>query len=64
MRSNYFQRLRNHAGLGVGSIMSLLLFLAALQNKSALKMGFVLEYACIAASLPWIVILLSNFRKR
>ncbi len=60
---SYFKRLRQHAGLGTATMLTILCYLAAAGNKNTHSIwdGFIL--GTIAAAIIWLIVLLTVNKK-
>lgn len=61
---NYFKRLKNHPGLGIATLMSIMCFFAAGTNKSIQTFEGVLILGGIGSAFFWLIVLLSNFNRK
>ena len=60
---NYFKRLKEHPGLGVAMMMTILIFLAAASNKNIHSITGVLVLGGVGSLFIWSIVLITNFRK-
>jgi hypothetical protein len=61
---DYFKRLKDHPGVSFGVIFTVMIFCAALSNKSIHKIEDAIIFGSIVSIVfPWGFILISNFKK-
>jgi len=61
---DYFKRLKEHPGISFGVIFTLMIFYAALSNKSIQKTeDAIILGSIVSIVFPWSFILISNFKK-
>ena len=62
--NDYFKRLKDHPGIGVAAMLTLMVFLAVGTNKTVHSIGDVLIFGGILSSFIWMFVLISNFKRR
>lgn len=61
---DYFKRLKEHPGIGIGVVFTLMIFYGALSNKSIHKTeDAIILGSIVSLVFPWSFILISNFKK-
>ena len=60
---DYFKRLKNHAGLSMAFLLTIMMFGAAASNKNIHSITGVLVLGAIGSFVIWAIVLLTNFKK-
>jgi len=61
---DYFKRLKEHPGVGMATLMTIMCFLAAASNKSIHSMTGVLVLGGIGSAFFWSIVLITNFKRK
>jgi len=61
---DYFKRLKEHAGIGTATMMTIMIFLAVASNKTAHSVVDVLIMGSIFSAVIWSIVLITNLKKK